>query len=133
MLLGIDYGEKNIGIATSSENGELAFPENTFKNKEAIKKIKELCFSKKVGAIVLGQSTNFSGQHNPIMKKILKFKKQLEEEIGLPVFWEPEFLTTKEASQIQGRHKNIDASAAAIILQSFLDKKNNASLANDKL
>lgn len=124
MLLGIDYGQKNVGIALSSEDAVLAFPEAVLKNKEALSKIKEVCQKRKITGIVLGQSLDFKGKPNPIMKNILSFKKELEDELKVPVYLEPEFLTTAQAAQEQGRHEKIDASAAAIILQSFIDKKN---------
>jgi RNase H-fold protein (predicted Holliday junction resolvase) len=55
------------------------------------------------------------------MWKIQGFKKQLET-IGFQVVFEPEFMTSVQASQITGENEMSDASAAALILQSYLDK-----------
>ncbi len=71
--------------------------------------------------VVMGESRDYQGQINDIMWKIQGFKKQLET-IGFKVVFEPEFMTSVQASQITGENKMLDASAAAIILQSHLDK-----------
>ena len=121
--LGIDYGSKNVGIAISSEDFNMSFPVAVFKNdKDLIKNIDELCKKEGVGSVVLGESRDFEGKPNPIMKKITAFKKKLEQNLNLKVFFELEFFTTQEAQHIQGKGDKIDASAATIILQSFLDK-----------
>jgi putative Holliday junction resolvase len=121
--LGIDYGEKNVGIAVSDDSGKLAFAKTVLKNdKHLLKNILKICDEEKVGAIVMGDSFDFSGQPNNIMKGVLKFKKDLEKN-DLIVYLEPEFLTSAEAERIQGKNDKIDASAAALILKSYLDKK----------
>ena len=56
------------------------------------------------------------------MKKIKPFKALLEKETGIPVVYQTEILTTKEAERLQGRNGKIDASAAALILKSFIEK-----------
>ena len=58
---------------------------------------------------------------NEIMKKISPFVKDLEEKLGLPVHMHPEFLTSMEAERLQGKNDMHDASAAALILKSYLD------------
>lgn len=123
-LMGIDYGEKKIGIALSDENGSFAFAHSVIENdRNAIKKIKKICEENDIWEIILGKSVDYQGRPNPVMKKIEPFKKLLEKEIGLRVEYEPEVLTTKEAERIQGKIKKIDASAAALILRSFLEKQ----------
>lgn len=138
-FLGIDYGTKRVGIAISDEEGKIAFPNDTLANdKKLVEKIISLCKEKAVGAIVIGESNNFSGEPNPIMADVKKFIAELEKETRqtfegqklsgqakLPVILEPEFLTTAQAKRIQGEVEGIDASAASIILQSFLDRKKN--------
>ena len=57
------------------------------------------------------------------MKKIKTFKLQLEDLLKIPVRYEPEFMTSHQAEQFQGKHDMLDASAAALILQSYLDYK----------
>ena len=121
--LGIDYGEKNVGIATSDDGGELAFAKTILNNdKQLLENVLKICGEEKVEVIIMGDSFDFSGQPNDIMKGVLNFKKDLEKN-DLIVYLEPEFLTSAEAERIQGKNDKIDASAAALILKSYLDKK----------
>ena len=143
-LMGIDYGEKRIGIALSDESVQFAFPHSVIENSpNTIKKIRIICQENKVGEIILGQSLDYKKLPNPIMGKTDRFKAVLEKELDLPVVYQWEVLTTKEAERIpafgearpplsnlrkmkrrrQGRHKKIDASAAALILKSFIEKE----------
>lgn len=122
--MGIDYGEKRIGIALSDESESFAFAHSVVENdRNTIKKIKKIYEENDVGEIILGKSVDYQGRPNPVMKKIEPFKKLLEKEIGLPVVYQQEILTTKEAERLQGKIKKIDASAAALILRSFLEKQ----------
>ena len=121
--LGIDYGEKNVGVAVSDDNGRLAFAKTILKNdKQFLENILVFCKQEKIEAVVLGDSFDFSGQPNFVRKNILNLKKMLEEN-NLGVFLEPEFLTSAEAERVQGKNDKIDASAAALILKSYLDKQ----------
>jgi putative holliday junction resolvase len=123
--LGIDFGEKRVGIAISDEEGKFAFPTAVLVNdKELLKNIVDLCMQNAVETVIMGESRNYQGQINEIMWKIEGFKKQLET-IGYKVVFEPEFMTSVQASQITGENKMLDASAAAIILQSYLNRGNN--------
>lgn len=130
-LLGIDFGRKRVGIAVSDEEQKIAFPKAVYSNdKKLINRIADYCAENSVGGIVLGESRNFKGEDNPVMKDILKFKKKFEEATNLPVFMEPEFMTSSEAEKMraEGDDKEmLDASAAAVILQSYLNKKQQSN------
>jgi len=120
--LGIDFGEKRVGIAVSDEEGKIAFPTAVLVNdQDLLKNIIDLCMKNGIEMVVMGESRNYQGQINNIMWKIDGFRKQLET-VGFKVVFEPEYMTSVQASQITGENKMLDASAAAIILQSFLDK-----------
>ncbi len=120
--LGIDFGERRVGIAVSDEEEKIAFPMVVLINdKDLLKNIVDLCMKNAVETVVMGESRDYQGQINDIMWKIEGFKKQLET-IGYKVVFEPEFMTSVQAKQITGENKMLDASAAAIILQSYLDK-----------
>ncbi len=128
-LLGIDFGRKRVGIAMSDEEQKIAFPKVVHPNdKKLVERITEYCKENSIAGIVLGESKNYKGEDNSVMKDILKFKKELEEKISLPVFMELEFMTSAEAEKMRADDgaKMLDASAAAIILQSYLDKKQNS-------
>jgi putative Holliday junction resolvase len=124
-MLGVDYGTKKVGIAVSDEAARLAFPYAVIPNAgDLAEKISGICAKENIEATVIGESRDFDGKPNPVMKKITSLKKKLEQTFGLPVHLEPEFLTSKQARNIQEGGALTDASAAAIILQSFLDKNN---------
>ena len=134
-FLGIDYGSKKIGIAVSDDSANLAFPKCVIANDtELLEYITRIISEENIGAIVLGESRDFKGKENKIMKDIKSFKNILEEQFALPVYLEPEFLTSVEAARIphasdeprsrkQKKQTNRDDSAAALILQRYLEKQ----------
>ena len=122
--MGIDYGHKKVGIALSDEGGLMAFPHDVFPNdKELLAKIKALVTEKSVGDIVIGHSLDKSGVANKIHIAVEDFIQDLTLELGLPVHLEPEQYTTQQAIRFQGRSAKTDASAAAIILDSFITRQ----------
>lgn len=125
-LLGIDYGTKRVGIAISDVDAGFAIPTTVIKNQgdiqKLLKEVKELAEKNSIKEIVIGESKDFKGKDNSIMSESLEFKKALEQ-LGFTVHMEPEFLTSFQAEKIQGKNDLLDASAAAIILQSFIDKR----------
>lgn len=124
--IGIDYGTKRIGIALSDTDGMMAFPkEVVFHDDKAFDAIIQLIEKESVGAIVMGESKNLNGVPNSVYEESVQFANQLTHKTNLPVFWEPEFFTSQEAERLQGKNTMHDASAAAIILKSFLDKQHN--------
>jgi putative holliday junction resolvase len=135
-ILGIDYGTKRIGLALSDVGAQFAQPYSVIENSKATKskvitKIINIIKAEEVSEIVLGESKDFKGTDNKVMSAIRDFKKTLEDALALesvpvvPVIFEPEFLTSHQAEYFQGKHDLLDASAAALILQSYLDRKNN--------
>jgi putative holliday junction resolvase len=136
--LGIDYGAKRVGLSLSDEVGLMAFPYKIIKNDlELVDNIHNVCGKEEVSAIVLGESHDLSGKPNKIMGSIEEFKRNLEGELDLPIYFEKEFMTSifargndgkkiNDAMKIKkGKDKKIDDSAAALILQRYLDRKNN--------
>lgn len=124
-ILGIDFGAKKVGIAVSDMDGNFAIPKIVLKNdKNLMRNLLEIIEKESIFKIVIGESTNYKGEENPVMKDIRNFVGALKVKFNLPVIFEPEFLTTHQAKSIQEESAMTDASAAALILQSFLDKKN---------
>ena len=120
-ILGIDYGTKRIGIAISDEAAEFAMPTSVVKNTEgALEEICALAKLNQVAEMVMGESRDYKHKANSILEKSLEFKKKLEE-AGFTVHLEQEFMTSMQAERFQGKTDMTDASAAALILQSFLD------------
>jgi putative Holliday junction resolvase len=124
--LGIDYGEKHVGVAVSNEDGTMAFPHSSLSNtSKLIEELQTVIAEKEVGAIVIGESKDYRGKENVIMEKARAFATELEARTNLPLHFEPEFMTSTEARLIQGGGEKTHASAAALILKSFLGKKQN--------
>lgn len=127
--LGIDFGLKRIGVAYSDETEGFALPLAVISNtKHAVDDVIAFAQQKLVEAFVVGESKNYSGDENPIMKNIKVFAQLLESKSGLPIYFEPEFMTSAHVEKLQGKHDLSDASAAALILQSFLERKKNGGL-----
>jgi len=125
-FLAIDYGSKKVGVAVSDDDGKFAFPKVVFENSEdLIREVKELCEEENAKGIVVGESLDSRGRPNKIMEEIIPFKEYLEKETNMPIYLEPEFMTSQHAEVMQEKRELLDASAAALILQRFLDKRNN--------
>ncbi len=125
-ILGIDYGTKKIGLALSDEGATFAFPHSIVVNDgRAFDKIVAVVRGAQAGKVVVGESVDYKGENNPIMDEVYEFADRLEKQTGVEVFFEPEFLTTTQAGKEQGRRDNLDSSAAALILRSFLEKEKN--------
>lgn len=130
--LGIDYGTKRIGLATSDGGGSMAFPHSTVKaGPGALAAVDAVIKKEGVEKVVIGESRNFKGEANIVMEDIAEFKKDLEELTQLPVVYEAEFLSSAAAArQFEGdfgrgerpSQEKLDASAAAVVLQSYLDR-----------
>jgi len=122
--MGIDYGSKNVGIAFTDEGGQMAFPHGVLHNNQDLQKeIEKLIQEKEVSEIVIGHSLDREGNPNPIHAKVEELMMDLTLSVGLPIHLQPEQYTTQEAIRLQGKNDQIDASAAAIILNSFLTKQ----------
>lgn len=117
--LGIDYGEKRIGLALSDEGGKIAMPYGVV---NYFNKILSILKKEKVGKIVIGLPVGFSGQESAQTLETKKFAEALGKKVKLPIELENEVLSTKIASRFSAKDK-IDASSAAVILQSYLDKQ----------
>ena len=126
--LGIDYGTKRIGIAISDSDGVFAFPnsiiENTKKDAQVFSTLLNIIEKENIKKIILGESLDYGGKQNKIMKEIKKFSEKIQKEFSLPVHFEKEFLTSVEARRYKDNKREADASASALILQRYLDRIN---------
>lgn len=121
--MGIDYGEKRIGVALSNEDGTMAFPHSVLKNEPAfLDALVALIEEKEVGEIVIGHSLDRENNPNSVQEAINELVTDLTLQTGLPVHLEPEQYTSQAAKRIQGKNAMIDASAAALILDSFITR-----------
>ncbi len=129
-ILGIDYGERRIGLALSDPLHIIASPYDTLigEASDSLSKLKDIIESESVTQIVLGLPIGMKGQDTALTEKVREFALQLEV-FSLPIHFQDERLSSVSAqkSLIQqdiktGHNKGlIDQRAAAIILQQFLD------------
>lgn len=133
--LGLDLGSRTLGIATSDSTGMIASSYGVIRHQEEyarlVQEVISLVDKLKIGAIVLGFPKNMNNSIGPKGELSLKFQKELEKVLSIPVYLQDERLSTKSATDMliyadvsrKSRKKVVDSVAATIILQSFLDKE----------
>ena len=133
-LIGIDYGRKRVGVAVSDPLGIFASPLETVPSAKIIDYLKKYAESESVVRFVVGYPVNMNGKPSEAAADVDIFLKQLSRHFpAVPVSLEDERFTSVLAhrAMIDGgmkyagrRDKNsVDRISAALILQSYLDKK----------
>ena len=129
--LGIDYGTKKTGLALSDEAGTMGFPHAVVPTANVRSMLMKLAQSERVDAVVIGESKNLHGKDNPVAAGARELAVWVARHLAVPVYWESETFTSAEARRQYERHKKsraprahpaVDASAAALILTSYLSK-----------
>jgi putative Holliday junction resolvase len=129
-FLALDLGDRRIGVAISDTLGMLARPLEVFKRTSRIADfdhIGNLVTQHQVGALVVGLPTNMDGSESKQTNWVRDYSAALAETLSIPLHFWDERLTTVEAASImraQGKAPRkdwIDAVAAAVILQDYLD------------
>jgi putative holliday junction resolvase len=132
-FLGIDYGEKRIGLSVGDELG-FASPIAAAVGRtkvDRLKQIEEVIRARGIAALVVGHPLNMDGSSGFKAQEVERFVLLLQERFGLPVHLVDERLTSFEAeARFKSRGKKVirasgevDSMAAALILQDFLDQK----------
>lgn len=122
-LMGIDYGTKRIGVALTDDKCMMAFPHAVYANDtQVIKTLETLTQKEDVKKIIIGHSLGRKGTPNKIHTLVEEFIQDLTLHIGIPIELEPEQYTTQEAIRFQGRNDMTDASAASVILNSYITR-----------
>ena len=129
-LLGLDFGDKIIGIAVSDKTKTIATPIMTLKRKSVKEDIKKLLIVFKefdVGGVVLGMPLNLDGNENERTRKVRKFSEELNKNIKV-TFYDERYSSDviykelrKNSLSSSKIKKKINQLAAAYILQGFLD------------
>jgi putative Holliday junction resolvase len=133
--LGIDFGEKRIGLSFGDELG-VATPLAAltgFAPSAAIERLAALIRDRRVTELVLGHPLNMDGTAGPKAREVEAFAARLTAAVGLPVHLIDERLTTYEAESSIPRRKRravrasglVDSRAACLILQDFLDQRSS--------
>jgi putative Holliday junction resolvase len=131
-ILALDHGTKRIGIALSDELKMIAQPLEFVLAEpftDFVKRLKEIIREKEVELILIGMPRNMDGSYGPAALKVQEFIAVLKDLVAIPIKTWDERLTSAQAQRflIQGgvrrqdRKEKVDKTAAAILLQSYLD------------
>ncbi len=138
-IIGLDIGERRIGVAVSDLSGTLARPVTTLKTtgldgdalQISLAEVTRLAADDPLEAIVVGLPRRLDGSPNAMTPRVERFAARLRDRTQVAVILQDERLTSVEAeSRLAGREKDwrarkaqLDAAAAAIILQDYLDTR----------
>lgn len=131
-ILALDHGTRRIGVAVSDEMKMIASPLEYIPAEpfaDFLARLMEIIREKEVELILIGMPRNMDGSYGPATLKVQGFVTALKETIHIPIKTLDERLTTVQAQKflIQGnvrrdkRKEKVDKTAAAILLQSYLD------------
>jgi putative Holliday junction resolvase len=139
-VAGLDVGERRIGVAVSDLTGTLARPVGVLQTsgldgdavERAATELARLAAEEDgLASLVVGLPRRLDGSPNDMTPRVQAFADALRTRIGVPVIFQDERLTSREAESRlarrekdwRARKKQIDAAAAAIILQDYLDEQ----------
>ena len=134
-VLGIDYGERRIGLALSDPTGTIASPLETLTYRQGkrppLHAIEEIARLRGVERIVVGLPLELSGAETERCQVVRRIGGELGARLGIPVDYVDERMTSVRAQRAvralglrrseRERKERIDAAAAALILQAWLD------------
>ena len=134
--MGLDVGNKTIGVALSDPMFLLANALETIKRKKAsvdIERIKKLVEENDVNLIVVGLPKNMNNTIGPQAMRVISFVDLLKKQVDVEVVYEDERMTTIQSEAVlmdmevrrENRKKYIDKIAATFILQTYLDRRKN--------
>jgi putative Holliday junction resolvase len=135
-ILALDHGTKRIGVAVSDELKMIAQPLEFILAEpfaDFLVRLKEIIREKEVESILVGLPRNMDGSYGPAALKVREFIAALRDAVTVPIQTWDERLTSAQAQRflIQGgvrrdkRKQKVDKTAAAILLQSYLDSLNH--------
>lgn len=122
-ILAVDYGRKWIGLAISDDNRQLAFAYKTLpNNKTLFSNLNEIVKKEKIYKIVIGLPLNKQMKPTQQTVETENWASELIKKVEVPIDFENEIFTSKAADKLGA--KNQHSAAAAIFLQSYLDRQN---------
>jgi len=131
-VLGIDYGDKRIGLALTDPMRIIATPFRVIHRTELeadLDVLAEIIREEEVVELVMGEPRNTDGSAGPMVERVRRFAARLVERCPLPLHWVDETYTSLEADELlrqahkdwRKRRTKIDMVAAQVILRSFLE------------
>lgn len=133
-FLGIDLGDKRVGVATADSLVGVAVPHSTIRrtgDRQVIAELRALAADSEAEVLVVGEPRRLDGTVGPAAERARAFAQKLGQACGLPVLTVNESLTSVEAERrlraagVDPRNhpERVDATAAQIILQEALDRE----------
>jgi putative Holliday junction resolvase len=121
-VLGIDWGEKRVGLAVADTAAPVAVPRGAEVNDGAlVKKLAAFVEGERVGCVVVGLPLTMAGEEGKMTERVREFGAALSDAISCPLEYMDERLSSRDADPAATHGR--DAQAAAVILQSWLDRK----------
>ena len=127
-ILALDVGDRRVGVALADSQIKIAVPYGYLERSDKIiQQITELMLDHDIDTLVIGYPRNQSGEATKQTESVEQFAKELAEvEIDADLVFQDESLSSVEAERRLGRVKDkgeIDAEAASIILQDYLEQE----------
>jgi len=134
-VLGIDFGERRIGLAVSDPTGTIATPFETIRRRSGkrppLTRLEEIACGQEVSRLVVGLPLDLRGRETPWCREVRAMGDELARRLGVPVSYVDERMTSVRAERAvravglrkaQREEKaRVDAAAAALILQAWLE------------
>lgn len=135
-ILGLDVGDKTIGVALSDPMLIAAQPYETIKRSKAkfdLNRIEEIVNENDISLIVVGLPKNMNNTMGPQSMKVISFVDLIKKRIDIDIVYQDERLTTVQSESVlidmnvrrENRKSHIDKIAASFILQTYLDRRSN--------
>jgi putative Holliday junction resolvase len=132
-IIGLDLGERRIGVAAADDRTGVALPVTTVNvNSDPAALVADVLREQRAEEVVVGLPLSMSGAMGPQAEKVMALVDELRERIAIPIHTWDERLSSVQASRVPspGRRKSSrtaaagrDAAAAAIVLQAYLDSR----------
>ena len=121
-ILGVDHGLKWIGVAVSDDERKMSFPYKALENNSKLfSRLNEIIKKEEIYKIIIGLPLNKNMKPTDQTAEVENWAEKLIKEVDLPIDFENEVLTSKAADRYDAKDKH--SAAAAILLQSYLDRE----------
>jgi putative Holliday junction resolvase len=128
-LLGLDVGKSRIGVAFCDTSVGIVFPRNVINVKseeKAIEEITKIVEQDRIDKIIVGLPLNFNSTRSNIQSYVENFVNLLKKKVKVEIEFFDERFTTKIASMMSSKNKNVDSIAAKIILEDYIKFKSQS-------
>lgn len=143
-VLGLDLGEKRIGVAGCDRLGLIASGITTIHRRsfsQDMDELKQMIRDRQIDRLIVGLPYTMDGKIGFQAKRIQRLAQRISEAVNLPIEFMDERLTSHEAKQLMGQHRRrshrelgaVDRMAAALILQQWLDQKRQETSLHAKM